>query len=41
MLKVFGIFFILLYFPHSNSNIEPKLVMLLYKLAFAMTKYLR
>ena len=25
MLTVFGIFFILLYFPHSNSNIEAKI----------------
>ena len=25
MLTVFGIFFILLYFPHSNSNIETQI----------------
>ena len=36
MLAVFGI---LLYFRHSSSNIKARLVLFLYKHAYATTKY--
>ena len=35
MPTVFGIFFILLYFRYSNSNIEAKTVLLFYKHAYS------